>query len=286
MISMGRPVFSVIIPTYNSQEHIVEALNSIIDQTFRDLEILVCDGGSADGTVELVRVLNDPRISIFSEPDAGPYDAMNKGIQRSSGEWLLFLGSDDKLHDGAVLARIAGVIARCDKQLIYGNALIRGVSHWAKDGDVYDGPFTREKLRIRNICHQSIFYHSGLFVRLGVYDVRYKVCADWDFNHRCFAAGNAEYVDLIVSVFRSGGTSTLHRGDLFSREECIFRLRSYYQLTFLNRFFSPFSRVFARNAKKLWSQGYIFRAIGMSVIALVHSRRKAATIRYLFSSRN
>ena len=86
---------SIIIPTFNSANTLRRALDSIIGQTLNDLEVLIMDGVSTDQTLDIAKTYNDNRIRIFSEPDNGVYDAMNKGIDKASGEWLYFLGSDD-----------------------------------------------------------------------------------------------------------------------------------------------------------------------------------------------
>ena len=93
---------SIIIPTYNSASVLAKALDSIVKQNFTDWEVLVMDGVSTDNTIKVAQSYNDSRIHIFSEPDKGIYDAMNKGIEKAQGEWLYFLGSDDWLLNGNV----------------------------------------------------------------------------------------------------------------------------------------------------------------------------------------
>lgn len=110
--------FSIIIPTYNSSATLGQALNSIIEQSFKDFEILIMDGASSDKTVAIAQKINDPRISIYSEPDSGVYDAMNKGIARARGEWVYFLGSDDWLINNTVLDKINAHISP-DIDIIY-----------------------------------------------------------------------------------------------------------------------------------------------------------------------
>src|ERR1700722_16529958 len=96
-------LLSIIIPTYNSQNTILTALQSIVKQSFDDFEIIIVDGLSNDDTVTIVKNFQDDRIKIISELDNGIYDAMNKGIDRAKGDWLYFLGSDDRLYNDTVL---------------------------------------------------------------------------------------------------------------------------------------------------------------------------------------
>jgi hypothetical protein len=138
---------------------------------------------------------------------------MNKGTQRATGEWLLFLGSDDELHDQDALAKSIGSQHTTDCDVLYGNALVIGKVSWAADGTIYDGPFDLKKLLDRNICHQAIFYKAELLKQVGGYQQKYVVVADWDLNMRCWARGRFKYVDAIVANFHGGGNSSNHRPD-------------------------------------------------------------------------
>ena len=97
---------SIIIPTFNSASVLPKALGSIVSQTFTDWEVLIMDGVSTDDTLKVAQSYDDSRIRIYSEPDKGIYDAMNKGIKKAQGEWLYFLGSDDWLLNATVLNQI------------------------------------------------------------------------------------------------------------------------------------------------------------------------------------
>ncbi len=189
---------------------------------FRDFEILVQDAGSSDGTVEKVREFARGNaatdIKVFVERDAGPYDAMNKGVRRASGEWLYFLGSDDELHDAGVLAQVMRLADAVAPNVIYGDVRVLGDASWAKDGALYDGPFDLKKLLSKNICHQAVFYRTEFHRFIGEYNVDYAVCADWDFNLRCWAKTAFQYEDVTVARFRGGGVSSVASDERFQRE--------------------------------------------------------------------
>jgi glycosyltransferase involved in cell wall biosynthesis len=212
---------SIIIPTFNSSGYIERCLQSIRIQTFRDYEIILQDGDSSDDTTRIAKGFRDANpgidVKIFSEKDKGLYDAMNKGCSRASGEWLYFLGSDDELRDESVLSMVMGsqTLSRCD--VIYGNVQAIGDS-CAKDGSVYDGMFDLSKLLTKNICHQAIFYRAAFLRRIGEYNTRYVVWADWDFNLRCWANTEFRYVDMIVANFYAGGLSGRGADECFCRE--------------------------------------------------------------------
>ena len=179
----ASPFISIIIPTFNSQASLWATLDSILSQTFTAYEIVCVDGGSRDATVELLSeyASRDERVKVTSEKDQGIYDAMNKGIARSRGEWFYFLGSDDCLHDARVLEDMAQVLTGSTAGLVYGDAIL------VSDQQRYGGEFDVLRLHtVQNLCHQTIFYHYSVFARVGGYNLKYKVLADWELNIRCF----------------------------------------------------------------------------------------------------
>jgi len=205
------PSLSIIIPTFNSAGTIRRCLSSIYTQSFTDYEIIIQDGGSSDRTLELIKEFGQEslgvKIELRQEPDRGPYDAMNKGVRRATGEWFYFLGSDDELYDESVLSKILSRREAVDSDVLYGNVQMVGTAPWAADGAIYDGPFDLGKFLKSNICHQAIFYRAAFAREVGSYNPSYVVCADWDFNMRCWAKGRFSYVDVLVARFYAGGIS-------------------------------------------------------------------------------
>ncbi|MCF8235818.1 MAG: glycosyltransferase [Bacteroidales bacterium] len=207
---MDKPRISVIIPVFNVEDVIGGALDSIVKQTYENIEVWVVDGASTDATLSVIDKYREdyPFINVVSEKDEGIYDAMNKGIDLSSGDWLYFMGADDRLFDEEVLLNLYKSGALNQVKVVYGNVLIVGGNPWAKDQDVYDGLFDLEKLLNKNICQQAIFYPRKVIAKAGYFDKRYTVTADWDYNLRCFARQQFLYVDLIIAKFYSGGLSS------------------------------------------------------------------------------
>lgn len=207
---MSSPWLSIIIPTYNSEKTIVSALKSILFQNFPAWEVLVMDGDSIDSTVNLVREFQtkDKRILLASEKDDGIYDAMNKGIKKARGEWIYFLGADDSLYNRQVLQEVATVAAsESQAELIYGNVQLNKELGYHHKELIYAGKFDSGKLLIKNICHQSAFYHCSLFHKFGLFRTEYKIFADYDFNLRCFNKVRSVYLDSIIANFNVGGQS-------------------------------------------------------------------------------
>ncbi|WP_083185302.1 glycosyltransferase family 2 protein [Mycobacterium malmoense] len=195
-------MFSIIVPTLNVAATLPACLESVVQQNRSDFELVLVDGGSTDETLEIAKSFasdSDIRMLIHSAPDQGTYDAMNRGVSMANGTWLLFLGADDTLYETDTLARVAAFIAEhAPSDLVYGDVLLRSTSVR------HAGPFDLDRLLYdTNICHQSIFYRRELFDGIGPYNLRYPVCADWDFNIRCFSnpALVTRYMDIVVARY-------------------------------------------------------------------------------------
>lgn len=205
---MTSPFLTIIIPTLQAERTLGEALDSVLVQEFGDLEVLIMDSVSRDRTLEIggVYARRDPRVRIISEPDKGIYDAMNKGIGAARGEWILFLGSDDRLHDPQVLKTFAATPGLDTLDMVYGNVVSPSYK------GVYDGEFDLPKLLCRNMPHQAIFHKRSLFGSIGGYTIHYRGYADWDFNIRCFRDSRVrkKYIDLVVAYFGADGVSSRH----------------------------------------------------------------------------
>jgi len=229
------PFLSIVIPTYNSEAFIGSALKSIISQSFTDYEILLVDGLSTDKTIEIAGDFKEGKIKIFNEKDNGVYDAMNKGVDMAQGQWFYFLGSDDRLYENSTLSQIAGHLSTTTCKVVYGNAEIVGNTGWANDTEIYDGPFNFEKLLNKNICHQSIFYNAE-FIKseIGKYNINYSLCADWDFNLRCFAKTDFLFVDQIIAKFYGGGITTESNNDKKFSEDFLGNILKYFDLSLYN----------------------------------------------------
>jgi glycosyltransferase involved in cell wall biosynthesis len=199
---MTSPMFSIIVPTFNAAATLQSCVDSLVSQTFNDFELVLVDGGSTDGTLDIANGFATElgaRLVLHSGPDQGPYDAMNRGVAMASGAWLLFLGADDSLHDVETLARVAAFIGEHEhSDLVYGDVIMRST------GTRHAGAFDLDRLQFEtNICHQAIFYRRELFAGIGPYNLRYPIWADWDFNIRCFSnpALAIRYMDVVVAHY-------------------------------------------------------------------------------------
>jgi len=191
---------SVGMVVYNGIDHIRSALDSIVKQTYKNVELVVVDGGSEDGTKN---VLNEyaQHISVLAcEPDKGIYDAMNKVCSLATGDWLIFLGCDDALLD--TLGNVAEKMSDPDS-VYYGNVVLRS------SGKIYGGKFSKHRLARMNICHQAAFYPRSVYKKYS-YSLEYKWLADYAYNINLFGDGIPfGYVSEIVSIYNDKGGSSL-----------------------------------------------------------------------------
>jgi len=277
---MTAAFFSIIIPTFNSQETIVSCLQSVLTQSFSDVEVLVIDGKSSDATLARIAAFSDDRIIVFSEADRGVYDAMNKGIKQATGTWLYFLGSDDYLHDHDVLLHVSSELKKSDCDLLYGNVCLMGDVEWAGGNTLYDGEFSTAKLFQRNVCHQAIFYRKDVFNKLGLFNIHYKISADWDFNHRCFASARVRFYSLIIADFSVAGVSgNTANYDRFITHDFVRVVKRYYQISYFNPLFAPSWRVFLNNARELLAQGSFIKSLYFLFFALLHSSERSVVLK-------
>lgn len=213
------PLVSVVVPTFNSCERMRPALESLAAQTERDFEVIVSDGASSDGTLALIETYRPqlPALTVLSRPDDGVYDAINQALSACRGRWIYVLGSDDRLHANDTLALLAPTLRASTAGVVYGDVRVMGPNHMVGDDGRYGGPFTLARLMGQNICHQAVFTRAELLHRLGTYDLRFKVWADWDIAQRAFADGPVQWIDLVVADYAPTGLSSLQHDAEFKR---------------------------------------------------------------------
>jgi glycosyltransferase involved in cell wall biosynthesis len=208
-IGRGQPLVSVIVVVRNGKNDIEKALASVFAQSKDICELIVIDGVSTDGTLDIIKKYNNVIDCWMSEPDSGVYDAMNKGVQLARGRYIYFLGSDDLLIVN--LDSLASVLVD-PNTIYYGD--VRTPS-----SECYDGPWNAWKLARCTINHQAIFYPSVAFETEG-FCTDYKVLADHAFNLRCF--GNKQlhfqYIPYLIAYYSDAGMSTRVADTAFLRD--------------------------------------------------------------------
>jgi len=208
---------SIIIPTFKARDLLDRSLASIHNQSFKDFEVIVVDGFSEDGTIDIIEKYREQKLEVvfISEPDKGVYDAMNKGIKIANGEWLYFLGAGDTFYDNSTLSKLTKYF-NSDFQIIQGDIIIS--SH---KNTIYKDRLSGLTLLVRNFCHQGLFYRKAIFNLVGDYNLSYPIIADWEFNLRWFFNRKISrvYVPLIICDFLGGGLSANVRDNNFHKEK-------------------------------------------------------------------
>lgn len=192
------PKVSLIIVTYNAARTLQGCLNSIYSQTYPNMEIIVMDGDSDDGTIQILEN-NSGKITYWkSEKDSGIYHAMNKALAHVSGEWISFLGADDELEEG--FSKMAREL-KDPYSIYYGNVIYKGKKCSGKLK-----AYQQAKL---GIFHQAIIYPSEVFKKY-LYNTKYKVFADYALNMTCFGDSKFKftYKDYIIAKYNDTGVSS------------------------------------------------------------------------------
>ncbi|HET7535425.1 MAG TPA: glycosyltransferase family 2 protein [Candidatus Didemnitutus sp.] len=198
---MPSPLISIVVVCRNPGPQLRDALASVWAQRGVECELVVVDGGSTDGTVEWLGGTRSQMAACLTEPDVGVYDAMNKGVLLARGQWVLFLGADDRLAQDDVLARAAATLAGTKAGVLVGEAAY-------DDGRVYRFAGVNNAVRRNFVHHQAAFYRRTLFADHQGFDRDLRVMGDYDFNLRLVQRGVA-FTGLAfrVAVCGSGGLS-------------------------------------------------------------------------------
>lgn len=204
-------VLSIITVNLNNASGLRNTIKSVINQTYTNYEYIIIDGGSTDGSREVIKEYTNRITYWVSETDNGIYNAMNKGILQANGEYLLFLNSGDWLFNNTILSRIFELPKSAE--IIYGNLNVI-----MKNGESkLQTPLIGEMLTLANfntntrstISHPASFIHKTLFER-GLYDESYKIIADINFfiDRIIIQNCSVEYIPYIITNFNSDGVSS------------------------------------------------------------------------------
>lgn len=195
---------SIITINYNNNKGLIETIKSVVGQSWNDYEWVVIDGGSADGSKDLIEQHSEKFSFWCSEPDTGIYNAMNKGITYASGDWLLFLNSGDCLYTTDTLERVFH--NQYDSDIIYGDRVI--VENGKEIINKYPNQLGLDFFYHYSLCHQATFYRRELFDGCR-YDESFAIAGDWAFFiDMMFKGKTFKHIDIPIVLYDNNGISS------------------------------------------------------------------------------
>jgi glycosyltransferase involved in cell wall biosynthesis len=207
--SFHLPKVTVVTVCYNSVNEIEDTIQSVVEQDYPNFEYLVIDGLSNDGTVEVIKKY-ERRITYWeSTKDKGIYDAMNKGIMRATGDWILFMNSGDCFYDKNVLKTVFSLRIPENILVIYGNAIY----------EMDFGRYYAKPLPLEYISNQSVIFHQSCFIKLSyhrshLFELKYRLAGDYNFFYQLYLRNKRAflYVDKLISIYEAtSGISTTNQ---------------------------------------------------------------------------
>jgi len=234
---------SIITVTYNAEKSLEKTLQSVLKQTDKNFEHIIVDGASKDKTVEIIRKYEEltakakdnnyknEQFRWISEPDAGLYDAMNKGIDLASGDFLWFMNSGDKIYDSSTLSKIQQEMRNNpNADIFYGQSLVIDENDNILGERHKIAPRILNKKSLLNglvVCHQSILVRKSI---APYYDLKYQISADYDWTCEVLSRSQRNvYIDDYLSRFMVGGVSYIQRRK--SWKERFYIMKKHFGLT-------------------------------------------------------
>lgn len=214
MSQVPPPIISIIVAVFNGKATLQQCIDSVAQQSYPNKELIVIDGGSIDGSVEILKA-NQQEISYWiSEPDSGIYNAWNKGVAQAKGEWIYFLGSDDYFWDPQALERVAQRLKNIPDsiRISYGQVMV--VNAHGEPLCLTGEPWQNVKERFRQVMclpHQGVMHRRSLFEQYGKFDESFRIAGDYEFLLRELRYADAFFIqDCIVAAMRVGGIGSTH----------------------------------------------------------------------------
>jgi glycosyltransferase involved in cell wall biosynthesis len=201
---MNNPLISIITVVYNGAATLERTVLSVVSQTYKNIEYIIIDGGSTDGTIDIIKKYEEHLACWVSEPDKGIYDAMNKGINKAKGEIIGLINSDDWYEERA-METVANIYNQNKNHVILG--LVR-VNHGNNNNKTYVYGYSGENLPETMIAHPGAFVPKAIYNLYGTYNPDYKYSSDYDFFIRLKKCGvKFVFTEKILTNFSYGGIS-------------------------------------------------------------------------------
>ena len=206
------PIITVIVSVLNCVNTIEQCLESVTKQTYPNKELIIVDGGSVDGTIDILKKYNSEITYWNSEPDNGIYSAWNKGLKKVKGDWICFLGADDYFWENDVLERMSIALLKVPDniKLVYGQVML--VNTKCENLYPVGEPWEKfKRLFFKGLClpHQGVMHRYELFDQIGKFDESFRIGADYELLLRELKSADAVFIpDIILTGMRQGGLSS------------------------------------------------------------------------------
>ena len=206
------PLITIIIAVFNGAKTLQQCIDSLAQQSYPNKELIIIDGGSKDGTVDLLKT-NSEKINYWvSEPDSGIYNAWNKGLAQANGDWICFLGADDFFWNTQVLELMSEQLAKQTSDILIAYGQVMLLNNDAKPLYLVGEPWAKVKESFKyrmSIPHQAVMHRSKLFDLHGSFDETFSIVGDYELLLRELNSGNAAFIpNIIVTGMRQGGVSS------------------------------------------------------------------------------
>lgn len=202
-----KPLITIITVVFNGEKTLERTIQSVINQTYKNIEYIIIDGNSTDGTLGIIQKYNKKIDYWISEQDKGIYNAMNKGIKLAKGDYIYILGSDDYLYDREVLQKISIHLLN-NYDLVYGD--IKTIHKVY--GEII---FPKREIKLKDIKRRKMPPHTSLFMKKdiilgkGLFNTEYKIASDYELICKCYLDNyNVKYIPEIIAIFSLDGTSS------------------------------------------------------------------------------
>ena len=203
---------SIITVVRNSVGTIQDTIYSVASQRYRNIEHIIVDGASTDGTLEVIKQHQGKLSAVVSEPDCGIYDAMNKGIQAARGDFLGFLNSDDIYFNDLVISKVVDAVEKQKVDAVFGDLVYVSSNDPQKILRHYNSGFFNSRMISKGYmpAHPTLFLRNSVFEEYGNFKVDYSIAADFEFVARIFGKDKLSYyyIPEILVKMRHGGVST------------------------------------------------------------------------------
>ena len=206
---------SIVTVTYNAEKVLDETIKSIVSQDYKNKELIFIDGDSTDKTIDIISENMEFISTFICEKDKGIYDAMNKGLNIATGDFLIFMNAADTFVSNDVITNVVKSIKDLNA-IYYGNAL-----YFTNSSDVFIKRsiiFNKFKIAQTNICHQTIFYPI-IFYKKAAFNIKYKLLADWEYNMIAFKRKIPfVYLHINIANYDHNGVSITHQDFEFEKD--------------------------------------------------------------------